>query len=291
MPGLSVPGTFESFFGDVGDSDLNMASSQWSLLSADRSCRTVTIAGSRGLISNNWRLFCHRLVIDSTASVVPADGMIQCNGGDANSVIAGNAVPSGFFGGGGNGGAGGVASANVGTDAGNGGLPAGTSLGGAGGDGGVGLSGANGRGGNPAQLAAAFRRMSFFTGLTGMFTTPTGLAVPAGGAGGGGGGRRDGGTQLNGGGGGAGGGIVFVAAGEIVLLGSNPHFAVRGGDGGGATAGLGAGGGGGGGGGAIILVFGRMVGQLVTNVAGGLGGSGTNPGKPGANGNLFLYQL
>lgn len=292
MPGLANPGTFESFFGDIADSDLNLATSEWSTLADDRSCRIISISGSRGLITSNWRLFCHRLVVDSTNSAVPADGMIQCNGSDANGVIAGAAQQAGFFGGGGNGGAGGVASATgVGSDGGPGGIGSGSSLGGAGGAGGIGLSGANGKGGTPVPLVSAFRRMSFFTAITGMFTTPTGLAVPGGGAGGGGGGRRDGTTALNGGAGGAGGGVLFVAAAEIILIGDNPHFSVRGGSGGAAGAGLGAGGGGGGGGGAIILVYGRMVGQLVTNVAGGFGGTGTNPGESGVAGLVLPYQL
>jgi hypothetical protein len=292
MP-LVGPGTFDSFFGDALDGDVVFSWLNGGILDSDHFFGTVTVKGQAGLEMKGSRLFCRRLIVDSSSLDLPARGAIHCNGQDGSGTLGGAGGWSGFFGSGGTGGTGGKAAAApaVGTDAGNGAVPNGPSLGGASGAGGVGLSGANGKGATPVAVTPPYQRMSFFSATTGMFPTPAGLVIPTGGAGGGGGGRIDGTTPRDGGGGGGGGGVVFVCAREIILTGDHPHFCARAGQGGDADHVVGAGGGGGGGGGAIILVYVSLKGTLIVNVDGGAGGAGINPGGEGQKGNVLVYPL
>jgi hypothetical protein len=297
MPGLTSPGTFASFFGTAVDGDADFSGAGGTLIKPSF-FGTVIVGGPKGLEVAGNPIFCRRMVIDS--SVLP-DGAIHCNGGDGTNGSPGAGAAGGFFGGGGGGGAGAGVSgdpANQGFPGAPGGAPSGLSLGGAGGKGGNGQLGAiGGAGGAPTLLPAPYNRFaSFFTALTGLFITPSGLVVPCGGGGGGGGASTGGsaGFRAIGGPGGGGGGIVFVCAGELVLQGANPHFSARGGNGGDAGGGgAGAGGGGGGSGGAILVAAASVSGTLNTNVAGGQGGSGFggNSGANGPNGGFSLYAL
>jgi hypothetical protein len=284
MP-LTGPGTFDSFFGSAVHGDAVSVGAQ--IIPGEQFFGTLRVSGPGGLEVASHRLFCQRLFIDSSDPSLSIDGAIHCNGGHATSVSAGRGAPAGFFGAGGDGGMPGEA----------GHAPAGLSICGAGGNGGVGGIGAQGLGAIPALVPLPYLLVAhFFTALTGMFQTPSGLVVPSGGGGGGGGGARDDNPlSPTGGPGGGAAGVLFVCAREIFLTGSNPHFAARGGNAAAAGGGAGSntGGGGGGAGGAIILAYGRITGTLVTSVTGGLaGGSSTGRfGAAGQPGRVFPSQV
>src|SRR5579859_5553315 len=294
MP-LAGPGTFDAFFGDGSDGDTVFTNG--GQIIGPMSYGTVTVNGLFGLELNGNPLFCHRLIVDASSSNLFQDGAVHCNGGHAgvNTNVIGKGAQAGFFGGGGDGGLGGIGAAPVGTDAQDGLSPPGQSIGARGGDGGIGLSGRTGLGALPTMVPARYLKMAnFITALCGGFLAPGGLVFPSGGGGGGGGGRLDGTQIANGGAGGGGGGICFVCAREIILTGNFPHFGARGGNGGNGGGTRGTGGGGGGGGGAIILVYSKIVGNLLTTVLGGVGGIApqqTQNGKPGSPGRFFPYLI
>jgi hypothetical protein len=276
MPGLRGGGSFDYLFGDASDSSIPLT------FDRDYLIKTSTVNGTSLYKTANFRLYCSEtLVIDSTNNAkVHNDGVSTTTRTGAVNLA------SGVYNAGGNGG-------NGALDPGGSGDPISNSYAGSGGNGGAGIfSGGGGPGGAVTNSNPTFQRMGqpqdFFEAICGAIGTDAFNGNWYGG-GGGGGGAGDG--SLAGFGGGAGGGVCFVAAREIICFGTNPHITANGGNG--APSVTAGGGGGGGGGGIVIVVYGAIIGNLITQANGGIGGTGgtLTHAQNGANGTVFLYQV
>lgn len=157
MPGLSGPGTFESFFGNASEGDADFSGPNGAMLTRPSFFGIVKVGGPAGLEMSGDPLFCRRLFIDSSNENLTFDGVLHCNGQNAditNLSFVPSGARAGFFGGGGAGALGAIGTQSGITPAQNGGAPSGPSLGGSGGNGAVGQNSPTGAGGVVTPLPA-----------------------------------------------------------------------------------------------------------------------------------------